>query len=64
MSSRFMRAMFEILRKAEQGESFTPLERARYMRDKTFVGKLCVQAVNRLFEASGGNAILSRRSVN
>ncbi|PON17536.1 hypothetical protein C2W62_12665 [Candidatus Entotheonella serta] len=47
-----------ILKKAEQGETFSPLERARYMRDKTFVAKLCVQAVNRLFEASGGSAIM------
>lgn len=52
------RAIGEILRKAEVGETFTPLERARYMRDKTYVGKLCVQAVNRIFDASGGNAIL------
>lgn len=52
------RATGEILRKGEQGESFTPIERARYMRDKTFVAKLCVQAVNRLFDSSGGSAIL------
>ena len=52
------RAIGDILKKAEQGESFSPLERARYMRDKTFVAKLCVQAVNRLFEASGGSAIM------
>lgn len=52
------RATGDILKKAEQGDMFTPLERARYMRDKTFVAKLCVQAVNRLFEASGGSAIM------
>jgi 3-hydroxy-9,10-secoandrosta-1,3,5(10)-triene-9,17-dione monooxygenase len=46
-----------ILAKAERGEAFTNLERARYRRDKNFAVKLCVQAVNRLFEASGGRAI-------
>jgi 3-hydroxy-9,10-secoandrosta-1,3,5(10)-triene-9,17-dione monooxygenase len=52
------RAIADILKKAEQGDVFTPLVRARYMRDKTFVAKLCVQAVNRLFDAGGGSAIL------
>jgi len=47
----------EILAKAERGEKFTQLERARYRRDKNFAAKLCVQAVNRLFEGSGGRAI-------
>jgi 3-hydroxy-9,10-secoandrosta-1,3,5(10)-triene-9,17-dione monooxygenase len=47
----------EILDKAERGEEFTNLERARYRRDKNFAVRLCVQAVNRLFEASGGRAI-------
>lgn len=52
------RAIGDILKKAERGEPFTPLERARYMRDKTFVAKLCVQAVNRLSDAAGGSAIM------
>jgi alkylation response protein AidB-like acyl-CoA dehydrogenase len=47
----------EILDKAETGEEFTNLDRARYRRNKNFAVKLCVQAVNRLFEASGGRAI-------
>lgn len=47
----------EMLEKAEHGETFTPLERARYRRNKNFAAKLCVQAVNRLFEGSGGHAI-------
>ena len=51
------RTIGEILEKAERGEEFTALERARYKRNKTFAVKLCVQAVNRLFEASGGSAI-------
>jgi 3-hydroxy-9,10-secoandrosta-1,3,5(10)-triene-9,17-dione monooxygenase len=47
----------EILEKAERQEAFTNLDRARYRRDKNFAVKLSVQAVNRLFEASGGRAI-------
>jgi len=34
------------------------MDRARYRRDKAFVARLCVQAVNRLFEASGARAVL------
>ena len=52
------RTVAEILDKAAAGATFTPLERARYRRDKTFVAKLCVQAVNRVFEGSGSHAIL------
>src|SRR5919109_970360 len=52
------RCIREMLGKAERGEEFTLLERARYRRDKSFAARLCVQAVNRLFEASGGRAIL------
>lgn len=51
-------AIREMLGKAEREEAFTPLERARYRRNKNFAARLCVQAVNRLFEASGGHAIL------
>jgi 3-hydroxy-9,10-secoandrosta-1,3,5(10)-triene-9,17-dione monooxygenase len=46
-----------MLGKAARAETFTNIERARYRRDKSFAAKLCVQAVNRLFEASGGRAI-------
>ena len=49
----------EILEKAAAGEKFTPLERARYRRDKAFVTQLCLQAVNRLFEVSGGHALFA-----
>jgi 3-hydroxy-9,10-secoandrosta-1,3,5(10)-triene-9,17-dione monooxygenase len=52
-----------MLEKAERGAEFTPLERARYRRDKTFAARLCVQAVNRLFEASGGHAILESEAM-
>ena len=48
-----------MLDKATRGEEFTDLDRARYRRDKTFVARLCVQAVNRLFEASGARGVLA-----
>ena len=32
-------------------------ERARYRRDQAYVVRLCVQAVNRIYEASGGHAV-------
>ena len=57
------RAIREILSKAKRGEEFTPLERARYRRDKNFAAKLCVQAVNRLFDTSGGRAILESEAM-
>ena len=47
----------EILRKGQAGEPFTPLERARFRRDKAFTVQLCQQAVNRLFDISGGHGI-------
>ena len=47
----------EILRKGKAGESFTLLERAKFRRDKAFTVQLCQQAVNRLFDISGGHGI-------
>ena len=47
----------EILRKGKVGEAFTTLERARFRRDKAFTAQLCHQAVNRLFDLSGGHGI-------
>jgi 3-hydroxy-9,10-secoandrosta-1,3,5(10)-triene-9,17-dione monooxygenase len=52
-----------MLGKAEREEKFTNLERARYRRDKSFAARLCVQAVNRLFEASGGRAIAESEAI-
>ncbi len=34
-----------------------PLEIAGYLRDRAFAAKLCMQAVDRLFEVSGGHAL-------
>ena len=48
----------EMLTKAERGDAFTELDRARYRRDKAFVARLCVQAANRLYEASGAHGVL------
>jgi 3-hydroxy-9,10-secoandrosta-1,3,5(10)-triene-9,17-dione monooxygenase len=48
----------EILDRAGRGERFSDGDRARYRRDKAFVARLCVQAVNRLYEASGAHAVL------
>jgi 3-hydroxy-9,10-secoandrosta-1,3,5(10)-triene-9,17-dione monooxygenase len=56
-------SIHEILGKAERGEAFTLLERARYRRNKNFAARLCVQAVNRLFEASGSGAILESEAM-
>ena len=50
-------AVREMLQRAAAGREFTELDRARYRRDKAFVTRLCVQAVNRLFEAGGATAI-------
>jgi alkylation response protein AidB-like acyl-CoA dehydrogenase len=53
----------EILDKAARGDAFSQMDRARYRRDKAFVAKLCVQAVNRLFEASGARAVLESEPI-
>ena len=47
----------EILRKGESGEPFSLLERARFRRDKAFVTRLCLDAVNSLFDLSGGHGL-------
>lgn len=49
----------EIIDRAARGEEFPEIDRARYRRDKGFVGRLCVRAVNRLFEAGGAQAVLA-----
>ncbi len=47
----------ETLRKGRDGEPFSVLERARFRRDKAFCTQLGLQAVNRLFDLSGGHAL-------
>jgi 3-hydroxy-9,10-secoandrosta-1,3,5(10)-triene-9,17-dione monooxygenase len=51
-------AVREMIERAAAGETFTEIDRARYRRDKAFLTRLCVQAVNRLFEAGGARAIV------
>ena len=48
----------EMLERAAAERPFTELDRARYRRDKGFLTRLCVQAVNRLFEAAGARAMM------
>src|SRR5437899_2564374 len=48
----------EMLDRAARGDTFTDLDRARYRRDKAFVARLCVRAVDRLFEGGGARASL------
>ena len=38
-------------------------DRVRYRRDQVYVSKLCVQAVNRLFEASGGHSLFDSSAI-
>jgi 3-hydroxy-9,10-secoandrosta-1,3,5(10)-triene-9,17-dione monooxygenase len=56
-------AIREMLDRAGAGSEFTELDRARYRRDKAFVTRLCVQAVNRLFEAGGAGAIADSQAL-
>ena len=52
----------EIFKKAQAGDTFSTLERARFRRDKAFIAQLCLSSVNRLFELSGGHAIFDSES--
>ncbi len=47
----------EALDRADAGGGFTTLERARYRRDKAYVTQSCLQAVNRIFDISGGHGL-------
>jgi alkylation response protein AidB-like acyl-CoA dehydrogenase len=47
----------EMLERAAGGRAPTLEERMRYRRNHAYVTKLAVQAVNRLFEVSGGHAV-------
>ena len=53
----------EILDRAARGAGFTELDRIRYRRDKAFIARLCVRAVDRLFEGSGARAVLDREPI-
>jgi 3-hydroxy-9,10-secoandrosta-1,3,5(10)-triene-9,17-dione monooxygenase len=47
----------EAMKSSQAGQAITPLDRARYHRDGAFCCSLCMQAVDRLFEQSGGSAL-------
>jgi len=49
-----------MLETAAAGGSFSAIQRAALMRDKAYIVKLSVLAVNRLFEASGGRGTHDR----
>ena len=53
----------ELLDKAAREEDLTELERARFFRDRAFAVKLSIDAVNRLFEASGGHALFEAEPI-
>jgi 3-hydroxy-9,10-secoandrosta-1,3,5(10)-triene-9,17-dione monooxygenase len=46
-----------VLEKAAAGDVYSELDKARNQRDRAFVVRLCLQAVNRLFKVSGGHAL-------
>ena len=53
----------EILDRAARGEGFSELDRIRYRRDKAFISRLCVRAVDRLFEGSGARAVMDAEPI-
>jgi 3-hydroxy-9,10-secoandrosta-1,3,5(10)-triene-9,17-dione monooxygenase len=53
----------ELFEGAARGETPGEADRARYRRDKAFVARLCVRAVNRLFEASGARAVMDAEPI-
>jgi 3-hydroxy-9,10-secoandrosta-1,3,5(10)-triene-9,17-dione monooxygenase len=46
----------ELLERAA-GDEFTQLDQSRFRRNQAFVTHLCISAVERLFEASGGHSL-------
>ena len=54
----FRQDIGELLAMGARAASPSEADRFRYRRDKAFVARLCVSAVNRLFEGSGAHAIM------
>lgn len=48
----------EILASTGQEREFTPIDRARYVRDACFVIRLCLHGIDCLYEAGGARAIM------
>ncbi|HUK57749.1 MAG TPA: acyl-CoA dehydrogenase family protein [Stellaceae bacterium] len=53
----------EIVKKAEAGDEFTLLDRVRYRRDMCFAGRLCLNAVERLFPIAGAQGLMNDQPV-
>ena len=51
----------EVTDRARRDDALSLDERVRIRRNQGYVGKLCAQAANRLFEASGGNILFDNR---
>lgn len=47
----------DLIAKAERQEEFSRMDVSRYQRDRGFMTKLSIQAINRLFDQSGGHSI-------
>ncbi len=53
----------EIFSQAKFEEKPSLDDRVRYRRDQAYMTKLCIRAVNRLFEASGGHALFDSSAI-
>lgn len=53
----------EIFQQARRSESFSMEQQAKYRRDPAYIAKLSVQAVNRLFEVSGGRGLFDSNAL-
>jgi len=49
----------EMIERAGAGEVLSELDQATYKRNFSYATKLCVQAVNRLFDAAGGHGLFA-----
>jgi 3-hydroxy-9,10-secoandrosta-1,3,5(10)-triene-9,17-dione monooxygenase len=53
----------ELIERAARGDLPTEMDQATARRNYGYVAKLCVQAVDRLFEASGGHALYDTQAI-
>jgi len=53
----------ELIERGGRGDEFTVEDRARFRRDHGFVARLCVEAANVVFDASGGNALYDSSAI-
>lgn len=59
----FLKDVGKTLEMAASGARFSELYRARDARDRAFVSNLCLQAINRLFEASGAHSLFQSEAI-